>query len=64
MRSKWMSIGLIVVLGLLLNPILGCKREPKNLPHGAKQAGDNGYNVYINGEPTGYEPGKIYNSKY
>lgn len=61
MRSKWTVIGLIVALGILFDPIVGCKREPTNLPHGAKQSGDNGYNIYIDGEPTGYQPGKIYN---
>lgn len=65
MTLKGTVFAVTILLGLLQpNSVVGCKREPRQLPHGAKRAGDHGYHIYIGDDPNGYEPGKIYNGNY
>lgn len=52
----------ICVLLFIIDSISCCARVPQS-PHGPKVRGDNGYRIIIGDEPTGYEPGKIYNCK-
>jgi hypothetical protein len=53
-----------LLISALVAIALGCKKvPPKTLNHGRKQNGDNGYRLVIGGNPSGYEPGKIYNCK-
>lgn len=50
----------IFIILFITTATLGCERMPK-VPHGPKKSGDNGYRIYIGNEPSGYQPGKIYN---
>lgn len=51
-----------LTISVLVACALSCKKvPPKSLNHGRKQSGDNGYRLVIGNNPTGYEPGKIYN---
>lgn len=51
-----------LAISALVATAIGCKKvPPKILNHGRKQSGDNGYRLVIGGNPSGYEPGKIYN---
>lgn len=36
----------------------------ENAKRNLKISGDGGYRIFIDGEPTGYQPGKIYNGKF
>lgn len=56
---------LCLTLCLVVNDALAvrCNRFPKNVSKKSKQSGDGGYRVLIDGNPTGYRPGKIYNGK-
>lgn len=63
MVSRWTVIGAIVVFCFICDLSFACRREPKNIPHGIKTPGDNGYHIYIGDEENGYLPGKIYNGK-
>lgn len=47
---------------ILFGQTESCPRVPTE-KHGPKRTGDNGYRLIIGEEPTGYVPGKIYNSK-
>lgn len=52
---------LLIVLACVSNS-LSCRLVPKT-PHGVKRSGDNGYRISIGNNPTGYQPGKIYNGE-
>lgn len=56
------AITTICVASLIIQSIACCARVPQG-PHGRKGRGDNGYRIIIGDEPSGYEPGKIYNCK-
>uniref|UniRef100_A0A182THG9 Uncharacterized protein n=1 Tax=Anopheles melas TaxID=34690 RepID=A0A182THG9_9DIPT len=68
--SSWRSIvlpALLFVLPALVENGESCSKTPivdGRTVSGVKQPGDNGYRLAIRDEPTGYEPGKIYNRKY
>lgn len=52
----------LLLISALVSFALCCRKiPPKNLNHGRKQNGDNGYRLVIGNNPDGYEPGKIYN---
>lgn len=59
--------GLIVILLMLYYidvsiAVRRCVRAPRRgVPHGEKSSGDGMYEIYIANEPTGYQPGKVYN---
>lgn len=36
----------------------------ENAKRNLKQSGDGGYRIFIDGDPSGYQPGKIYNGKF
>lgn len=58
---------LLFVLPALVENGESCSKTPivdGRTVSGVKQPGDNGYRLAIRDEPTGYEPGKIYNRKY
>lgn len=48
---------------LFVNDAFGirCNRYPKNVNRKSKLSGDGDYRILIDGNPTGYQPGKIYN---
>lgn len=53
-----------LLISVLLTLVHSCKKvPPKVLNHGRKRNGDNGYRLVIGNNPSGYEPGKIYNCK-
>lgn len=61
-------VALAIVLSLLVDGIEAaqsrCARKPRRgVQHGPKKSGDGGYQVFIGNEPSGYQPGKIYNGK-
>lgn len=60
MTSLLKVVTTLCVLSLLVGSISSCSRAPQ-APHGRKGRGDNGYRIIIGDEPSGYEPGKIYN---
>lgn len=61
------TFGLIVILLLVIviNEGLAnrCNRVG-NAKRNMKMSGDGGYRVFIDGEPKGYQPGKIYNGEH
>lgn len=67
MSAKFVAgaLPLAVVLLLLVAESMAanrCGRKPRQgIQHGPKKAGDGGYQIQIDGEPNGYQPGKIYN---
>lgn len=36
----------------------------ENAKRNLKQGGDGDYRIFIDGDPSGYQPGKIYNGKF
>lgn len=46
---------------VLIEFSFACRRVPKE--HEKRKEGDNGYRLIIGDNPSGYQPGKIYNSK-
>ncbi len=62
MTSLLSAIASICALSLLVGNVSCCSRVPQ-APHGRKGRGDNGYRIIIGDEPSGYEPGRIYNCK-
>ncbi|KAG4068199.1 hypothetical protein HA402_008840 [Bradysia odoriphaga] len=60
MTSLTTVLATVCALLVLIEGISCCSRVPQ-APHGRKGRGDNGYRIIIGDEPSGYEPGKIYN---
>lgn len=57
---KLAIFNILLVIAVCISNSLACNRVPKE-PHGAKRSGDNGYRIAVGDNPTGYQPGKIYN---
>lgn len=56
----------VAIFCATLNGIAGIGRCMR-MEHAKKSMrtnGDGGYRVFIDGEPNGYQPGKIYNGKF
>lgn len=56
------NVTIFAIIALVcIEVALGCPRAPRDLPHGRRKRGDNGYKLSIGDNPSGYVPGKIYN---
>lgn len=64
-----LNVGAFMVICLLFCLIVDdaaavrCNRFPKHVNKRTKTSGDGGYRILIDGNPNGYQPGKIYNGK-
>lgn len=57
------TVNVILLLAVIYECNAGRCTRTDHSKRSMKKSGDGGYRVFIDGDPKGYQPGKIYNGK-